>query len=386
LVISNSRLDEVVYKDERTDIKINEMVSGKSGLIFYKYKEIESFASYAPIPNTNWILVLTVPKSEIFSELETLKFKFLTLTVISVIISIAFGLLILLYNLKIRKISLLKNQIEEDNRLLKENLEMEAIRNQFFANISHEFRTPLNVILGTVQIFELYSAKETMDIVKIRKHIQVMKQNCRRLLRLINNLIDSTRIDAGFLQVNLQNHNIVSIIEEITLSVVEFASARGIELIFDTDTEEEIVACDEDKFERIILNLLSNAIKFTNPGGKIFVNISRKGDTITVSVKDTGIGIPEDEQEVIFERFKQIQQTLSRNNEGSGIGLSLVKSFVELHGGNIIVKSDNSKGSEFIIELPIKLLEDLSRNNNSYLDHDRIEKINIEFSDIYPLC
>lgn len=167
LVNSNSRFDEVVEKNESTDIEINEMVNGKTGLIFYKYKGIEKFASYTPIPNTNWILVLTVPKSEIFSELETLKFKFLIMTVISIIISIAFSLLILGYNLKNRKISLLKNQIEE-------NTELESIRNQFFANISHEFKTPLNVILGTVQIFELYSAKEAIDIVKARKHVQVM--------------------------------------------------------------------------------------------------------------------------------------------------------------------------------------------------------------------
>ena len=388
LVISNSRLDEMIDKNERTDIEINEMVSGKTGFVFYKSKGIENFASYTPIPNTNWILVLKVPKSEIFSELETLKFKFLIMTIISVIISIAFSLLVLGYNFKNRKISLLKNQIEEDSRLIKENAELESIRNQFFANISHEFKTPLNVILGTVQIFELYSTKESLDIIKVRKHVQVMKQNCRRLLRLINNLIDSTRIDAGFLKANLQNYNIVSIIEEITLSVAEFASTRDIELIFDTDSEEEIVACDVDKLERIILNLLSNAIKFTNPGGKIFVSIFHKGDAIILSVKDTGIGIPEDEQEAIFERFKQIEQTLSRNNEGSGIGLSLVKTFVEMHGGNIFVKSECNKGSEFIIELPIKSLADLgdlSRNNNGYLYHDRIEKINIEFSDIYPL-
>jgi signal transduction histidine kinase len=183
----------------------------------------------------------------------------------------------------------------------------------------------------------------------------------------------------------MQNQNIVKIVEDITMSIVGFTDMKGINLLFDTDIEEKVIACDVDKIERIILNLISNAIKFTDCGGSIFVNIFEKGDYIEIIVKDTGIGIPNDKQEVIFERFVQVEQTLTRNNEGSGIGLSMAKSFVEMHGGTLTVSSEYGKGSSFIIELPVTILkteedivhfEDVERQQ-------RIERINIEFSDIY---
>ncbi|MEL7598065.1 MAG: ATP-binding protein, partial [Clostridiaceae bacterium] len=147
---------------------------------------------------------------------------------------------------------------------------------------------------------------------------------------------------------------------------------------------EKVLACDPDKIERIMLNLLSNAVKFTKPGGKIFVNIFDKGQYIIISVRDTGIGILEEKQKQIFERFMQIDKSLSRVSEGSGIGLALVKSIVEMHEGNIYVNSELEKGTEFIIELPAKVLsENVEVENNSCSQSDNIEKVKIEFSDIY---
>ncbi|MBA8982893.1 sensor histidine kinase [Clostridium saccharobutylicum] len=145
------------------------------------------------------------------------------------------------------------------------------------------------------------------------------------------------------------------------------------------------MACDADKIERIILNLLSNAIKFTPSGGNILINIHDKGSSIIVSVKDNGTGIPLDKQEYIFKRFIQVDKSLSRNREGSGIGLSLVKSLVELHKGNIKLISTYGEGSEFIMEFPISVLPS---NEKTILDENlntqtSIEMINIEFSDIY---
>ncbi|MDF2879427.1 MAG: sensor signal transduction histidine kinase, partial [Clostridia bacterium] len=154
---------------------------------------------------------------------------------------------------------------------------------------------------------------------------------------------------------------------------------------FDTDIEEKIVACDSDKIERIILNLLSNAIKFTKSGGKIEVTLADADDTIKISIKDTGIGIPKEKQNFIFERFIQIDKSLSRNREGSGIGLSLVKSLVELHNGNISVNSVHGQGSEFIIVLPAFVLPqaEVSLDFPSAPIESKIDRINIEFSDIY---
>ena len=211
-----------------------------------------------------------------------------------------------------------------------------------------------------------------------------MKQNASRLLRLINNLIDITKIDSNYFNIDLQNCNIVSVVEDITLSVAQYVENKDIQIIFDTDSEEKIIACDPDKIERIILNLISNSIKFTEVGGCIIVDIHDKQDKVIISVKDTGIGIPKEKLKVIFNRFAQVDKSTTRNHEGSGIGLSLVKSLVEMHEGIIEVKSKYGRGTEFIIELPVKLLNEegiVKKNKN--IKHDKVERIHIEFSDIY---
>lgn len=245
-----------------------------------------------------------------------------------------------------------------DNKLLGEAKEYDKLKTEFFANISHELRTPLNIISASIQLLELYSKNNPIIefIDKFDKSNKVIKQNIFRLSRLINNLIDITKVDAGFFELQLNNKNIINVIEEATLSVVEYSNSNGISIQFDTDIEEKIVACDVDIIERIMFNLLSNAIKFTNAGGSIVVKVSDGVTNITISVKDTGIGIPNNKQAMIFERFRQVDKSLSRNKEGSGIGLSLVKSLVELQGGKIEVKSVYGTGSEFIITLPVTKL------------------------------
>ena len=222
---------------------------------------------------------------------------------------------------------------------------------------------------------------------KLSIYLKGIKQNSYRLLRLVNNIIDTTKIDAGFMNVDLRNCNIVNIIEDITLSVVQFIEGKGITLIFDTDIEEKIMACDLDKIERIILNLLSNAVKFTEAGDKIFVSIYDRIDKIVISIKDTGVGIDSDKVGIIFERFRQADKSLSRRCEGSGIGLSLVSSLVQMHGGTIAVKTELGKGSEFIIELPVKLCDENCKEEEiiDMVRKTQIQKCNIEFSDIYSL-
>lgn len=278
----------------------------------------------------------------------------------------------------------LEEKIEEEQKKLKETMEMEKLKNEFFANLSHEFRTPLTIILGIVQLIEkdLLSLSNIEDSMKRR--IKVLKQNCYRLLRLIGNLIDITKIDAGFFSISLQNHEIISIIEDITLSVVDYTEDKGIEIEFDTEVEEKITACDPDKIERIILNLLSNAMKFTNDGGSIKVHIFDEIENIKIVVKDTGIGIPANKIDTIFDRFVQVDKSFTRNHEGSGIGLSIVKAFVEMHNGTITVESEHGKGTTFIIRLPINVLpEDKDILKNKEAEEKNIQRVNIEFSDIY---
>jgi two-component system phosphate regulon sensor histidine kinase PhoR len=262
------------------------------------------------------------------------------------------------------------------------------LKNEFFANISHEFRTPINVLLGIIQLMNTMKCESMSpeSSEKVKRYFRIMKQNCYRLLRLTNNLIDMTKLDNGYFEVSLKNCNVVQIIEDITLSVASYIENKGICLTFDTDIEEKTMAVDPDKLERIMLNLLSNAVKFTEREGSIFVNVSDKDDGVEISVRDTGIGIPEDKLNVIFERFRQVNNILTREREGSGIGLSLTKNLVELLGGNIRVRSKQGEGSEFIVWLPYKYVEgEVIDKHELYKNQSQVERIHIEFSDIYSI-
>jgi PAS domain S-box-containing protein len=286
-----------------------------------------------------------------------------------------------------KRIEELQKSVDEERKRLVEIKEYDRIKTEFFSNISHELRTPINVVFSALQIFELKFKDCTCGKLSIDryKYTKIMRQNCYRLLRLVNNLIDITKIDSGYYEITKRNLDIVSLVENITLSVADYIENKGISLIFDTTIEEKTIACDAEKFERIILNLLSNAVKFTPYGGKILVNIEDLKDRIHISVKDTGRGIPKNKLNSIFERFVQVDKSLTRDHEGSGIGLSLVKCLVELHGGTILVKSKEGHGTEFNIYIPCTLIHEVEDEIacTKSLDDSYIEKINVEFSDIY---
>lgn len=245
----------------------------------------------------------------------------------------------------------------EDRIIVEQKLRRSKENTEYFANLSHEFKTPLNVILSTIQLIEIISNNNDR---KAREYLKIMKQNCYRLLRLVNNIIDLTKIDEGYLKLDMKNYDIIRVVEDICMSVVGYAQNKGISLIFDTEVEELIIACDEEKIERIILNILSNAIKFTEKNGNIKINMRVEGLYVLVSIKDSGIGIHRDLQEKIFERFEQADKSLSRRQEGSGIGLALTKQLVEMHNGIINIISEYGKGSEFIIKLPINTIHNKS--------------------------
>ncbi|AJD30742.1 PAS domain S-box protein [Clostridium sporogenes] len=277
----------------------------------------------------------------------------------------------------------LEQDVKKNIELLNESREYNKLITEFLSNISHELKTPLNVIFTAVQLLGFYEKdiNKDLDYEKQDKYLKLIKQNCYRLMKLINNLLDTTKLDSGYLKLNLVNYNIISLIEEITLSVTSYAESKGINIIFDTNVEEKIIAVDPDKIERIILNLLSNSIKFTNPGGNIFVNVKDCEEDVYIHVKDTGVGIPSDKLESIFERFFQIDKTLKKNKEGTGIGLHLVKSFVEMHKGEVTINSELGKGTEFIIKLPSIVCDENIKSKNVVYEAN-VERINMEFSDI----
>ncbi|OPJ57812.1 PocR ligand-binding domain-containing protein [Clostridium chromiireducens] len=271
--------------------------------------------------------------------------------------------------------------------LKNEAIELERIRTEFFANISHELKTPLNLLLCTTKVINMNVQEKVINKEKITNNLNIQTQNCYRLIRLINNLIDFTKLDSGFLEINMVNCNIINVIEEIVLSVAEYTECNNINITFDTNIEEKVIACDLDKVERIMLNILSNATKFTEPGGSIFVRIKDGKEYITISVEDTGIGIPQDKVDIIFDRFRQVDKSFTRNQEGSGIGLSLAKSLLEMQGGSISAESKYGIGTKFILKFPVNVVDSSnSRENLKLIDNNLsnyIEKIRIEFSDIY---
>ncbi|RCX18311.1 phospho-acceptor domain-containing protein [Anaerobacterium chartisolvens] len=294
-----------------------------------------------------------------------------------------------LEDLQIKQCELDKQRQLVDNlvRLNREASECSQLKIEFFCNISHELKTPLSVILGAIQLIDKQGGPVASERKNSARHFKTIKQNCYRLVRLLNNVLDITRIDSGYVKLNMSSCNVVYLIEEITQSIVPFAEQKDLTVEFDTESEEIFTSIDIDKIERVVLNLLSNAIKFTPPGGKVSVSVSSDSASknMTISVKDTGPGIPSHMHGVIFERFRQVSSPFTVAFEGNGIGLSLTKSFVEIQNGSISVNSEEGKGSEFIIKLPIVALNSSSsaESPNTKSHNKIIEAINIEFSEIY---
>jgi len=283
-----------------------------------------------------------------------------------------------------RRAEELKLKTEENKKILNELKQYNKIRTDFFANLSHELRTPLTLIVSALKLVEISNDNYNKESkYKINRYVKTIKQNSFRLMRLINNLIDITKSEEGYLELHACENDIISTIEDITLSVSDFAEEKGLNLIFDTNIEEKYTVFDADKIERIMLNLMSNAIKFTPKGGEIKVEVEEKNSGIEIIVTDTGIGIPLGNQDTVFERFVQVDKSLSRSNEGSGIGLSLVKLFVEMHNGSVKIDSNYTDGTKVIVYLPCNITCKKDERQCLISEESKVQIIDIEFSDIY---
>ena len=286
----------------------------------------------------------------------------------------------------------LNSQVSDFKKLkikYKEMKEVEKAKGQFFANLSHEIKTPINIIYSCVQLLDINKKEGEKELWNsYNKYDNTIKQNCYRLLRLVNNLVDMTKIDSGYMNLNFVNYDIVSLVENIVISIIPYVESKNINVLFDTYIEELEIRCDPESIERVILNLLSNAIKFTNNNGNIFVLMDSDDDYVTIRVKDDGVGVSAEVQEEIFKRFVQEDKSFNRKKEGSGIGLALTKSLVELHNGQVYLEKGTEKGSEFVVKLPNVRDGDKKENDNKIIDVDNkplVQKIHIEFSDIYEL-
>lgn len=273
---------------------------------------------------------------------------------------------------------------KEKNEILKREIEM---KDEFLSLISHEFRTPLTVINSAIQAMELICKNELSD--KAKGFLNKIRQNSNRQLKLVNNLLDITRMNAGHFKINKTNIDIVLFTRSIAESITIFAEQKRIKLSFSSTLKKKIMGVDDEKYERILLNLLSNAIKFTPEGQSVTVKLFQKivngKRMVCIQVKDNGIGIPDEKKELIFERFGQVDTYRTRQAEGTGIGLHLVKMFVEVMGGEIGLESEVGKGSVFTILLPIEKVKEISIEKMpvEITNQRLIQAKAIEFSDIY---
>jgi len=275
---------------------------------------------------------------------------------IAVILAVAFAIVLFCLIKSVNDAKQLKKQLDSAVEDTKKKI-------SFFSGLVHDLKMPLSVILGAAQLIEMKLKNRDGDDGAsndtcspgndhLVKNLSAIKSNCYRMMRLTNNLIDLARSETGHLALKPMNCDLCSLLEEIVRSVRPYAAKKQIDLRFSRTHDRISAAVDIEKTERIMLNLLSNAIKFTEPGGTVIVSSHTADGHIFISVKDTGIGIPADRQSRIFGLYQQAGLDSLAEKEGYGIGLYLVKTFVELHHGNIRVISEEGKGSEFIIELP----------------------------------
>ena len=224
-------------------------------------------------------------------------------------------------------------------------------KSEFLANVSHELRTPLNAIIGFSEVLGEKMFGELNE--KQAEYTEDILSSGRHLLSLINDILDLSKIEAGRMELEVTTFHLPDAIENALTLIRERASRHGIKLNQVIDDRLGDFTGDERKVKQILVNLLSNAVKFTPEGGQIRVD-ARLGDSaVFVSVTDTGIGIAKEDQEAIFEEFRQVGSNYAHKREGTGLGLTLTRKFVEVHGGKIWVESEVGKGSKFTITLPI---------------------------------
>ncbi len=266
----------------------------------------------------------------------------------------------------------------------------ESLKSDFIVNLSHELRTPINLILNASKTIKSKInnnsvLKNNPEEIKtdIENKLELIDSNSYRLLKISNNIIDVTKAESGLLKLDIKNENIVNVVEDAFASTVEFAKNKNIIMIFDSIEEEIIIAIDKVQIQRVVLNLISNAIKFTLSRGLINVNISKVEDEVLIEVKDNGIGIPKENLDKIFQSFYQVDYSLTRINEGAGVGLCIVKDIVEIHGGRVDVESIEGIGTTFKVYIPIKTInENENEKKVININYDIKTMTNIELSDL----
>lgn len=262
-----------------------------------------------------------------------------------------------------------KKRLKEQQQLIYEHKEAERLKeldedkDRFFSNITHEFRSPLTLILSPLEKLQMDEALPD----KSKTIIHGMYRNTKQLLRLINEFLDYSKLNQGQMKLHLNHGEFKVLVEQIVDQFRPQAIEKGIDLFFTTSGVEGLFLFDEEKWEKVLFNLLSNALKFTGQGGSVHVSLTRsKNENLCLKVEDTGIGIPPDQLPRIFDRFYQVDSSAKRQYGGTGIGLSLVKELVVLMDGEIETESLPGKGSAFIINFPLKVARPQALTQNFF--------------------
>lgn len=281
-------------------------------------------------------------------------------------------------NMKLSELT--KEQLIDIVKVQKRNLDLQE---NFLINISHDLRSPVNSILSVLQCLKYLNGDNSKEIKeKTNEYRKIIKRNSLKIIKLIDNLIDTTKLEGENYKLNKTDIDIVNVVESIVDSIEVYANQKNINIIFDTNVEEFIINADLEAIDRIVMNLLSNAIKFSPIDETIEVTLNAEKNKVHISVKDNGMGIAEEEQKKIFNRFEQATNSKRIEGKGSGIGLDLVSYLVKGHGGKIELKSKLNEGSEFIVTLPIGKLN-IIEEKHELMSRNKVEQLEIEFSDIY---
>ncbi len=248
----------------------------------------------------------------------------------------------------------IKEQLSVEKIQAEKIKELDQLKSRFFANISHEFRTPLTLLLSPIEK-RIAAAKDQED----RTELNLMHRNASRLLKLVNQLLDLSRLESGSVKLKTSKAELISFVNRIAQAFDSLAESKQISYKLHTDQKEIEIYADAEKLDKIIHNLLSNALKFTPSSGSVNISLITTEPTpnypdgaVEIQVKDTGVGIAQDQLEKIFDRFYQVDNSQTREYEGTGIGLALVKELAELHHGEISVSSELGNGSCFTLRLP----------------------------------
>lgn len=313
--------------------------------ILFKWNGLERYGTYAAI-----YLMYLVPS--LFSEIEQPAILisnsfFLVSTMIIVAAAQA-------YNVRLVRQEFLANLDLQQTKASLENAvnkleQVDRLKNQFFSNITHELRTPLTMILSPLE--SLFDGEVGGLDRKQREYIAPIRRNALKLLALINDLLDLAQVEESFLRLRVQHSDLVELLEEIVSYTAPLARRKEIDVSLEIERTCDDLYVDVAKMERVIVNLVSNALKFTEPGGRVVLRLDFRDGEVVLAVRDTGPGIAPEHLELIFERFRQTDGSVTRRYGGTGIGLALAKEFVELHGGRITVTSEVGVGSEFCVHL-----------------------------------